>query len=137
MRRLFSQNQRRWLISALLIALVVRALIPAGFMPATDRPFSFQICPDGYPAQLLKSALDPHAAHHHHDDSPGGTHNHASASSEHCVFAAATGAGPLAFVPTLCAVAVNLGAPEFLLASLTVESQRHRIQQPRGPPAHS
>jgi hypothetical protein len=41
-------------ISTLLVALVVRALIPAGFMPATDRPFSFQICPDGFPAQLLQ-----------------------------------------------------------------------------------
>ena len=136
MRRLFSQNQRRWLISALLIALVVRALIPAGFMPATDRPFSFQICPDGYPAHLLKAAQDPHAAHHH-DDSTGGTHEHSSARSEHCVFAAAAGAAPFAFVPTLCAVAVGLGAPDFFLTSLTVESQRHRIQQPRGPPALS
>ncbi len=137
MRRLFSQDQRRWLISALLIALVVRALIPAGFMPATDRPFSFQICPDGYPAHLLKAAHDPHAAHQHHDDGAGDTHNHSSASFEHCVFAAAAGAGPFAFVPTLSAVAVSVGAPEFFLASASVESQRHRIQQPRGPPALS
>jgi hypothetical protein len=77
-------------ISALLVALVVRALIPAGFMPAADRPFSFQICPDGFPAALLaqepgapapagpdalatappiKAAATP-VGHHHHVGGP-------------------------------------------------------------------
>jgi len=138
MRRLISLNQRHWLISTLLIALFVRALIPAGFMPATDRPLSFQICPDGFPAQRLRTAaLDPHAAHHHHDGHSGGTHNHSSASSEHCVFAAAAGAGPLAFAPAFSAAAIGLETPEFFYASPTVESQRFRIQQPRGPPTLS
>jgi hypothetical protein len=77
MRRVLRANNRFWVISALLVALVVRALIPAGFMPATDRPFSFQICPDGFPAALLKTGtagllhLDdasPTHAHHHHGD---------------------------------------------------------------------
>jgi hypothetical protein len=83
MRRVLTPQQRLWVISTLLIALVVRALIPAGFMPATDRPFSFQVCPDGFPAELLSDAskaLPPggdsaavdtgalaHAGHHHHD----------------------------------------------------------------------
>ena len=77
MRRVPTPKQRLWVISTLLIALVVRALIPAGFMPATDRPFSFQVCPDGFPAELLSdagkalpsggdSAAKP-AGHHHHD----------------------------------------------------------------------
>jgi len=56
MRRALSPNQRLWVISVLLVALVARALIPAGFMPATDRPLSFQICPDGFPAALLQEA---------------------------------------------------------------------------------
>lgn len=83
MRRVLTPQQRLWVISTLLIALVVRALIPAGFMPATDRPFSFQVCPDGFPAELLShagkalpasggsAAADAgameHAGHHHHD----------------------------------------------------------------------
>jgi hypothetical protein len=50
--------ERSWLISVLLVALFVRALIPMGFMPAMDRPFSFQICPDGFPAHMLKRAMD-------------------------------------------------------------------------------
>jgi hypothetical protein len=53
MRRVLRTKQRLWVISALLVALLVRALIPAGFMPASDRPFSFQVCPDGFPAALL------------------------------------------------------------------------------------
>jgi hypothetical protein len=77
MRRVPTPKQRLWVISTLLIALVVRALIPAGFMPATDRPFSFQVCPDGFPAELLgdaRKALPPGedgaaepAGHPHHD----------------------------------------------------------------------
>jgi hypothetical protein len=74
--------ERSWLISVLLVALFVRALIPMGFMPAMDRPFSFQICPDGFPAHMLKRAMgvpasgfagngtpaidhSAHPAHHH------------------------------------------------------------------------
>src|SRR5690349_21541548 len=75
MRRVSAPKQRLWVISALLVALVVRALIPAGFMPATDRPLSFQICPDGFPAALLGDATgisaghEPEpATHHHHVD---------------------------------------------------------------------
>jgi hypothetical protein len=77
MRRVPSPKQRLWVISALLIALVVRALIPAGFMPATDRPFSFQICPDGFPAALLGEAAPADggagtpASHDHDDGAPG------------------------------------------------------------------
>jgi hypothetical protein len=78
MRRVLRPHQRLWVISTLLVALLVRALIPAGFMPATDRPFSFQICPDGFPAALLQNPSDGrdagapagqdaawHIAHHH------------------------------------------------------------------------
>lgn len=72
MRRVLSPTQRLWVISTLLVALVVRALIPAGFMPAADRPFSFQICPDGFPAALLQDGAalpaSAHEGHHHHDN---------------------------------------------------------------------
>jgi hypothetical protein len=61
MRRVLSATQRLWVIGTLLVALVVRALIPAGFMPATDRPLSFQVCPDGFPAQLLASVAEGEA----------------------------------------------------------------------------
>lgn len=150
---LLSRNTRQWLISALLVALVTRALIPAGFMPATDRPFSFQICPDGFPAQLLASSQNPHAHHHHPGgseqaaaqsdtanastgvDAGAGTHRqHSAAGNEHCVFAAAAAAGPLAFAPTFASeavVALPINAPTF---SSHAESLRFRLPQPRGPP---
>ncbi len=114
MRTAVGRQQRQWIISALLIALFVRALIPAGFMPAMDRPLSFQICPDGYPAQLLhKDVADAHA--HHHPDASGehaahaghdaastlgesATHSHHGiASGEHCVFAAVAAVGAFTF----------------------------------------
>ena len=69
MRRVLRPKQRLWVISALLVAVVVRALIPAGFMPATDRPFSFQICPDGFPAALLSDAAGAAV----HDDGDAGS----------------------------------------------------------------
>ena len=138
-----SRNSRQWLISALLLALVTRALIPAGFMPATDRPLSFQICPDGFPAQLLASSQDPHAHHHHLGagtgaEEPSSTHHqHSAAGNEHCVFAAAAAAGPLAFAPTFAAeAAIALPLRATILPSRT-ESLRFRVPQPRGPPALS
>ena len=165
MRRVSGPKQRLWVISALLVALVVRALIPAGFMPATDRPFSFQICPDGFPTALLadgaatgagQSAADggqpdapAHAGHHHgipdagHHDHGDGLlalshhHNHNTASAEHCVFAAAAGVFALAFAPTFSAPAATLGAPESPYVALAFESRRFRLPQPRGPPALS
>lgn len=75
MSRVTHPHRQSWIVSALLFALIVRALIPAGFMPAAG--FSFQICPDGFPAHLLQvdAALahdsggeqSAHAGHHHHD----------------------------------------------------------------------
>jgi hypothetical protein len=90
MRRVLRPKQRLWVISALLLALVVRALIPAGFMPAIDRSFSFQVCPDGFPAALLNDLAIPgadaraatgaeHAGHHHSIDGAmahAGHHHH-------------------------------------------------------------
>jgi hypothetical protein len=43
------------LTSALLVAVLLRALIPAGFMPSSGRPFTLQICPSGLPASVLAS----------------------------------------------------------------------------------
>jgi hypothetical protein len=132
------RTHRHTIIGALLIALFVRALIPVGFMPDTDRPFSFQICPDGFPAQLLRNAQDEHAAHHEHggggEQEQGSPHEHSFSKSQHCVFAAAAGVGPLAFALILFAPTASLDAPEFLDVLPALQPQRHRIQQPRGPP---
>ena len=147
MRRVLRPHQRLWVISTLLIALLVRALIPAGFMPATDRPFSFQICPDGFPAALLQEGAampaSMHEGHHHHHDSgalsqhESPLHNHGVASGEHCVFAAAAGVFALAFAATLSAPATTIRAPEVEYLPPSFETLRFRLPQPRGPPALS
>jgi hypothetical protein len=145
MRRVSSSNQRLWVISTLLIALFVRALIPAGFMPATDRPFSFQICPDGFPAALLQDEAEHQASHHHHvdgmlmgaHDHSGPAHNHSSVSAEHCVFAAAAGVFALAWAATFSAPAATITAPDVAYLPPSFESLRFRLSQPRGPPARS
>jgi hypothetical protein len=95
--RRINREAHRWVIGILLTALVVRALIPVGFMPSAERPFTIEICPDGSPPQLLGPE---HGSHHHHAahensrDSAGGTHQHDPSRSEHCAFALAAGMGP-------------------------------------------
>jgi len=133
--RLLSRVQHQWVISMLLVAVVARALIPAGFMPAAG--FTYEICPDGFPAQLLH---DEHAAHHSHgaehsenQHSGHGSHEHA-ARAEHCVFAAAAGAGPAPHAALLLAVVESQTAPQLYFSPAPPTLARHRVQQPRGPP---
>jgi len=151
--RFLSAHAQRWLISVLLVALSLRALVPAGFMPSSERPFTLEICPDGFPSQLLHSP----AAHHHDADGMAGHHHHASgdpeqapaashsghgpqeqsARAEHCVFAASAGAGPAPH-PLLVVVEVTSSvAPAIGFVTPFTDFQRHRVQQPRAPPALS
>jgi hypothetical protein len=128
-----SQGHRKIVAGILLVTLLMRALMPPGFMPAPGHGIALQICPDGFPSHLLSSALDrDHAAHH-----SGGPdrHHHGSPGSEHCVFAAlAAGAGAtnLAAMPH-----VPLAASHILPLETTSpvnRSSRHSAQQPRAPP---
>ena len=50
-----SRANRARLVFAVLLALALRALIPVGFMPASDGSLSLMICPAGIPAELLQS----------------------------------------------------------------------------------
>lgn len=145
----------RWLISVLLIAFAFQALIPRGYMPAADRPFALQLCPDGLPPKLLKRAADFHAAHHSHDahqqhaahhargaaddhaqHEPGEpTTQHESSFSQFCAFGAAAGvAGPL---PHALIAFVAPHAPARLVpveAFRPRAARSVRTQQPRAPP---
>lgn len=55
------RNSRHAFISLLLVAFAFRALIPAGFMPSTERPFTLELCPDTFPAQLLARTQGGHS----------------------------------------------------------------------------
>jgi hypothetical protein len=139
--RSLNPTQRQWIFSILLLALLVRALVPAGFMPSSEQPFSFQICPDGFPAQLLHSG-DAHQHQHHHDsDGPthgdrGGPHEH-GVRAEHCVFAAVATVGAISQLALLLTPLEERAAPHFYTALPIPELTRHRVQQPRAPPALS
>jgi hypothetical protein len=48
------------LVLLILLALGLRALVPVGFMPATDGTFSVTICTDGFPPALLPEQKSTH-----------------------------------------------------------------------------
>lgn len=70
------------LAGLMLAAFALHALVPVGFMPSGSGRFPVEICPEGFPAQLLH-----HASHHHGGGSP--------LHGEHCVFAGTGTSGPL------------------------------------------
>ena len=83
--RLSMRRRNRLALLLLVPAMVLRALVPVGFMPAREAPLSIEICPEGFPTQLLSRAA------HHHDHGGRG----APAHSDHCAFGSACGSGPL------------------------------------------
>lgn len=120
---------RSVLTRLLLVAVVVRALVPAGFMPAAtaDGP-GLQYCG---PAAAQLAALDDRAstvpASHELPD-------HSSGSSDRCPFALTPAAAPVPQFPAAFSLApVAQTAPEFnpFVLSSRVDSRAHR---PRGPP---
>jgi len=142
MRQSFLRRRRvRYSLSSfLLLVLALRALVPAGYMPAMDGRFALQLCPDGLPAVLLEStqaadhvAQGLHSGHHLPHE---GSH-HGPSFSQHCIFAAALGvAAPMYMQPAVVLFEPLLaahGEPEHLIHTV----QRLHVQQPRAPPALS
>lgn len=123
---LISQRRRQWLASLLAVAFVLRALIPAGFMPAGNGTAALRICPEGFPAALLPAlAGDEHAAHHHHNS---------WASGHHCAFGAAAGAPPLCHVSIVAFVAQNEVIRPHASVIAPSFGFRFLLAQPRAPP---
>jgi hypothetical protein len=123
----------RCLALAALAALLLRAWIPAGFMPASDGSFALILCPGTAPTISSLAQPDPlPAAHHHHHD------GHSDKGSEApCPFAvAALGAAPPlppALAPPLPAPAAALDAPARVRLAAAWPS--HVRPPPTGPPA--
>jgi hypothetical protein len=147
--RLTTLRRHRWLASIAVLAFALRALIPAGFMPGGNGTFALQICPDGFPTELLASTGDhsAHAAHHHHhatgagqagsaavDPSPGmPAHDHQSWTG-HCIFSAVAGAPPPSHALTVTVVEdIAAASIESVVAAVLLDI-RFRIAQPRAPP---
>lgn len=135
-----SRGTRRWFIGIALAAFLLRALIPEGFMPSNARPLTLEICPEGFPAQLL-----PHLAHSEH----GARHDRApprdsgqpapSGTSlfEHCSFGASPAAAPSPAPSVLAAFVAAASAVQPVPPPLRFRAARHRPQQARAPPALS
>lgn len=132
-------RKHQWVTCLLLLALTFRALIPAGFMPSGAGQFGLQICPDGFPAQLLAgSGHDSLSPRHHHasdEGAPGKTsHDHKAWMSGHCAFAAVASAPPL-WQPHVLAVALTSFSVRVPDSRGTLpHSHRFQIAQPRAPP---
>lgn len=107
------------MIGTLLVALMWRSLIPAGFMPRSGGLLAVEICHAGFPASIS-----------HHGDN--GSRGHV----EHCLFASAAAAPlPHSSFTTPLIVLTELFRPEGATRNVLVE--RVHIPEPRGPPSLS
>src|ERR1700728_3884655 len=116
MRRLITGRfQRELLTSLLLVAIVFRALIPAGFMPSSQRPFSLEICHAG---TLAHSGTSPdHSSHF-----------------EHCPFGSAPGSGPLPSLPRVAQAGLTAAPAIAHFATLRLGARLERAHAARAPP---
>jgi hypothetical protein len=122
--RLSNKAGRLLIAGVLLFALVVRSLVPEGFMPAGGRPFSVEICPEGFPAQLLARG-----GHHH----LGGGHSY----TEHCVFGTACPSGPPSQAPLLADISLTELAPAAPFIGAAIVVQLVHLPRARGPPVEA
>ncbi|HEY6482554.1 MAG TPA: DUF2946 family protein [Steroidobacteraceae bacterium] len=128
------RKRRRWLALLVLPALLLRAAIPAGFMPVLDAHGGLSI---GFcPGQTAGPGILPGAyLHHHHHSGSGGQPDPSVQHHVPCLFAASAGgapapsdAGMLAVRPSAVA-AVAADFDRLFLPAIV------RVQSPRGPPA--
>jgi hypothetical protein len=105
----------------LLAALVFRAYIPIGFMPASGTAFLVQLCP------AYEGAISAQHVHNHHSQG--------HADFQNCPFGSAPAQGPISHLPVFEApgkISFSLSIPAELQRGST---QLLRIQQPRAPPS--
>lgn len=111
----------------LFVCLVVRASIPAGYMPGSLQSGSlFEMCPDGLPAAMVRAF----AGHHHH----GSAHDEATSdSSESCDFGHLISPAASAFGITIALQPPN---PSFLpeRPGLVAIATSTFVFSPRAPP---
>jgi len=130
----FSARRRQWLLAALVLpVLALRALIPIGYMPVSDRGgLHIDFCPgEAQPPGVL--AAQPLAHHHHHH---GGADHGTPAPESHAPCLFALSASP-AFAPAVAIAAVippATTAPAESAARRVFVPAIVRAQSPRGPP---
>ncbi len=75
-----NSNRSRVTLLILAAALLLRASIPAGYMPASgDNGLWYSFCPTGVPAEFMQMLAGAHAEHHgghaEHQDDPHVSHS--------------------------------------------------------------
>jgi len=158
--KLGRRGRRSVLASILLVAFAARAFIPAGFMPASHRPFSLDICGEDLPAGML-AQIDPlqsestgmpamdmsgmdmsgmDMASMQMQRMPAGSQravHHPQGSMghrEHCVFATVCGVGPVPHLPTASDFSSSAVFCAPACASIAVPVRVVHLPQPRAPP---
>jgi hypothetical protein len=132
-----STRRQRRLTWLLLPALLLRALIPVGFMPLAGANGAYLgFCPGAGevpPAAAAPATHASHPGHAHHGDGrgiPGTAHHPACVFSAGAVTACAAAPSDAIAAPALTSLTERVAAPIFLPAIL-------RAQSPRGPPVFS
>jgi hypothetical protein len=129
--------------SLMLVAFVLRALIPPGFMPASSGLLSFEICWEDFPAGLLAQGGSPHPGATGMDSMgmgsmgmPGAHQRHSGSPShrEHCVFGTACSAGPIHHLPLPSDVPFAEQLLPVGLVSVAGAVRLVHLPQPRAPP---
>jgi hypothetical protein len=120
------QGMRSWIIGVMLTTLVLRALVPVGFMLAPI---------DGRLSVVLCDSDASHVAHQSGHDHSGHHHTHLDPT---CPYAQSAGPAPAPTLPVL-ATARIIGPPVLPTQSarLYVQFGPSRQQSPCGPPAFS
>ncbi len=115
---LYRLRRRRLLAIPLLLGLLLlRAAVPAGFMPQDGNPLQLQLCSAGMPGALAPLL---------------GSHGHAT-HGEDCPFGHAPAAGPASDVVSLPTVTAAQAAVSF--ESLTAGLRLAQAHRARAPPA--
>ncbi len=120
-------HTRRKAIALLFVSLVVRASIPAGYMPGSLQSESlFEMCPDGLPAAMVRAF----GGYHHHGDA----HDEATSDgSEQCDFGHLISPAAAGFSTT---IALQPPDPSFLpeRPELVAIATSTFVFSPRAPP---
>lgn len=99
--RAYIHRHREFLTGVLLVAFVVRAWVPAGFMPSSVDPWSLEMCRAGFAASFSPAQVE---SLFDHDE--GSSSSESQSSAQHCAFAS-SGATPLPYVAGLVAQQVS------------------------------
>lgn len=119
-----SRGLRRWATPLVFAVLLLRAIVPAGFMLApVDGRLEFVLCDSDAPGSTHRHAVGDQAGHHH-------THIDSS-----CPFAQSSGAAPLPSMPLLATASMETARPPLPQAAQThARFGPARQQSPRAPP---